>query len=276
MGRIITLTTDFGYSDEYVGVMKGVILARAPAATIVDLCHAVVRQDIVQAALLLNASYGFFPPGTIHVVVVDPGVGSKRRLILVLADGQLFLAPDNGVLSLLLDSASVQAAYEIECHQYYLSPVSTTFHGRDILAPVAAHLAAGLDPADTGPQIERRTLQRVAVAEPFVDTTQKKITGKILSRDHFGNLQTNIREKSLEALWGRKERDVKVIVKGVEIFGIQDSYLAAGPGNLVLIINSRGFLEVAVNGGNGAAFLEAGPGDTVVLEKVIKRQEELT
>jgi len=268
MNKIITLTTDFGLSDEYAGVMKGVILARAPAATIVDLCHAVPRQDIVKAALLIKSAYAFFPKGTIHLVVVDPGVGSERRLILLLADGHMFLAPDNGVLSQLLDTDTVTVAYEIQCKHYFLSPVSRTFHGRDILAPIAAHLAAGLDPAETGPLIHLGTLQRFAVAEPHIDAGQGKISGKIISRDHFGNLQTNIEEKSLKALRSKTDRRIQVTIKERVISGIQDSYEAAAPGNLIAIINSRGFLEIAVNQGDAGAFLGAGPGDTVVLKMV--------
>ena len=138
MPRIITLTTDFGLTDEYVGVIKGVILTRSPDASIVDLSHQIERQNIRQAALLIKSAYRFFPPRTIHILVVDPGVGSSRKLILLQADGHFFLAPDNGVLGLFLDPEHFQTAYEVMCDQYYLSPVSATFHGRDILAPVAA------------------------------------------------------------------------------------------------------------------------------------------
>jgi S-adenosylmethionine hydrolase len=268
MNKIITLTTDFGLSDEYAGVMKGVILARAPAATIVDLCHAVPRQDIVQAALLIKSAYVFFPKGSIHLVVVDPGVGSERRLILLLAGGHMFLAPDNGVLSLLLDPDIVEAAYEIQCKHYFLSPVSKTFHGRDILAPVAAGLAAGLDPRETGPLLHLRTLQRVAFEEPHIDAGQGRISGTIISRDHFGNLQTNIGEKSLKLLWTQRAMSVKVTVKGRVISGIQDSYVAAAPGDLLAVNNSRGFVEIACNQGDAGALLGAGPGDTVVLEMI--------
>ena len=268
MNRIITLTTDFGLADEYVGVMKGVILARAPAATIVDLCHGVERQDVMGAALLIKSAYAFFPKGTIHIVVVDPGVGSQRRLMLLLADGHLFLAPDNGVLSLLLAPDSGAAAYEIQCEHYYLSPLSSTFHGRDILAPVAAALAAGLDPAEPGPRLDLRDLHRIAAEEPQIDAEQGKITGKIISRDHFGNLQTNINEKCLQGLWDKRDRGIKITIRGRVISVIRDFYAAAAPGELLAIINSRGFVEIAVNQGDAAVNLKAGPGETVVLEMV--------
>jgi len=268
MNRIITLTTDFGLADEYVGVMKGVILARAPAATIVDLCHGVERQDVMGAALLIKSAYAFFPKGTIHIVVVDPGVGSARRLMVLLADGHIFLAPDNGVLSQLLHPDTGAAAYEIQCENNYLSPLSSTFHGRDILAPVAAGLAAGLDPAATGPRLDLRELQKIAVEKPHIDAGQGKITGKITYRDHFGNLQTNIGEKSLQGIWDKRGRSIKITVKEKVISGIRDSYAAAAPGDLLAIINSRGFVEIAANQGDAAAILGAGPGDIVVLEIV--------
>lgn len=268
MGRIITLTTDFGLSDEYAGVLKGVILARAPEATIVDLSHAVPRQDIVHAALLIKSAYVFFPKGTIHLVVVDPGVGSGRRLILLLADGHLFMAPDNGVLGLLLEEDNVEAVYDIKCERFFLSPVSSTFHGRDILAPVGAKLAAGLDPAATGPLLDPQLLHRIDIEQPHIDTRQRKITGKIVSVDHFGNLQTNIGENNLKELLCAGDLTVKITVKNNIILGIQVSYITTAPGNLLAVINSRGFLEIAVNHGDAAAFLRAGPGDGVTLEMI--------
>ncbi|MDH3392872.1 MAG: SAM-dependent chlorinase/fluorinase, partial [Desulfobulbaceae bacterium] len=148
MSRIITLTTDFGLTDEYVGVMKGVILSLSPAARIIDLSHGVEPQNITQAAYLINSGSLYFPDNTLHIVVVDPGVGSKRRLILVGARQQLFLAPDNGVLSLLLGDESFDFAYEIANTELFGKSVSKTFHGRDILAPVAAHLSTGIPPEE--------------------------------------------------------------------------------------------------------------------------------
>jgi len=267
MARIITLTTDFGLADEYVGVMKGVILARAPEAAVIDLSHAVDRQNIRQAAWLIRSAYRFFPDGTIHVVVVDPGVGSRRRLILLQADGHLFLAPDNGVLGLLMEPEYFQAAYEVQCERYYLTPVSTTFHGRDILAPVAAQLAAGLEPAAAGPVISRQTLIMLAKAAVKIDRGRGTITGEIIGWDHFGNLQTNIEAGSLNKLYGKDKATARVSVKGKTILGVQEAYDDKAPGEMLAVVGSRGFLEIAVNRGDAARFLAAVTGDAVTVDR---------
>lgn len=265
MSRIITLTTDFGLEDEYVGVMKGVILARAPKATIVDLSHAIERQNIRQAALLIWSAYRFFPDKTIHLAVVDPGVGSDRKLILLQADEHLFLGPDNGVFGPLLEAEHFQAAYEIKCAQYYLTPVSSTFHGRDILAPLAAHLAAGLDPAAAGPVVSRQALEKANFAAARIDRVRAAITGEIIGRDHFGNLQTNIQAGSLDRLCGQEKSRARVIVRDKIIVGIQEAYTHIAPGGVLAIVGSRGVLEIAVNRGNAAKFLGAGIGDAITV-----------
>jgi S-adenosylmethionine hydrolase len=267
MSRIITLTSDFGLTDEYVGVMKGVILGRAPEATIIDLSHAIGRQNISQAAFLVTSAYRFFPAKTIHLVIVDPGVGGDRRLILLRADGHIFLAPDNGVLGLLLEPELFQAAYELQCEQYYLEPVSTTFHGRDILGPVAAQLAKGLDPAAVGPAIERQSIKILARAEVKIDKSQSTVTGEIIGIDHFGNLQTNISASSLYTLYGKAQSAVMITIKGKTIKGIQGAYVHRDPGEVLSIVDSRGFLEIAVNQGNASTFLDANIADEVRVEK---------
>ena len=267
MARIITLTTDFGLADEYVGVMKGVILARAPETTVVDLSHAIKRQNIHQAAWLIKSAYRYFPDNTIHLVVVDPGVGSRRRLILLQADGHIFLAPDNGVLGLLLEPEYFQAAYEVQCERYYITPVSATFHGRDILAPVAAQLAAGLDPAAAGPAVSRRELKILERTAAKIDSGKGTITGEIVARDHFGNLQTNIAASSLHNLFGTEQAAARVRLKGETIIGIQEAYADKAPGEVLAIVGSRGFLEIAVNRGDAARLLAAGPGDTVTVDR---------
>ncbi len=245
--------------------MKGVMLARAPEATIIDLSHAIERQNIRQAALLIKSAYRFFPDKTIHLVVVDPGVGSNRKLILLQADGHLFLAPDNGVLGLLFGAEHFQAAYEVQCEQYYLAPVSSTFHGRDILAPVAAKLAAGFDPASVGPAITPQTLKKLEFAVVKIDSGQSTITGEITGVDHFGNLQTNITGSSLDNLFGKGKSTARVTVKGETISGIQGAYVYKDPGEMLAIVGSRGFLEIAVNQGDAATFLDARIGDLVTV-----------
>ena len=265
MSRIITLTTDFGLENEYVGVMKGVILARAPQATIVDLSHAIERQNIRQAALLIKSAYRFFPDKTIHLVIVDPGVGSNRKLILLHAERHLFLGPDNGVLGLLLEAEHFQAAYEVQCEQYYLKPMSATFHGRDILAPVAAQLAAGLDPEAVGPVIARQTLKKPEFVEARIDSIQATIKGEITGKDHFGNLQTNITASSLNKLCGNEKSIALVSIGNETIAGIQTAYAHKAPGEILAIVGSRGVLEIAVNQGNAATLLDAGIGDEVTI-----------
>ena len=272
MSRIITLTTDFGLEDEYAGVMKGVILSRAPDTTIIDLSHAIGRHNIRQAALLINSSYRFFPESTIHLVVVDPGVGSNRKVILLQVSGHLFLGPDNGVLGLLLDSEHFQAAYEVQCEQYYLTPVSSTFHGRDIMAPVAAQLAAGLDPHHAGPVVMPGALKRISFAAAETDRLKSTLTGEITGRDHFGNLQTNIDRESLNSICGPEKSGAKITVNGKSIIGVQDAYADKSPGDLLALFGSRGFLEIAVREGNAAAYLGARTGDTVTVE-ILKVQE---
>ena len=266
MSNIITLTTDFGLQDEYVGVMKGVILSRLPAATIVDLCHFIARQDICRAAMLIGSTYQYFPKGTVHVVVVDPGVGSERRLLLVSADNYLFLAPDNGVLTPLIKHAEFKAAYHIDCPAHYLTPVSSTFHGRDIMAPVAAQLAGGMEPEEVGPRLRRDELITIPVAGAEVSQDQRKITGEIIAIDHFGNLLTNVPEKALyDLLHGKDLAGLEVMVRNITIKGLQKTYTQEAPGNLLAIIGSRGFMEIAVNKGNAATNLDAEIGDKVVV-----------
>ncbi|MBW2522278.1 MAG: SAM-dependent chlorinase/fluorinase [Deltaproteobacteria bacterium] len=267
MPRIITLTTDFGLEDEYVGVMKGVILARAPRATIVDLSHGIARHNVRQAALLVKAAYAFFPAGTIHLAVVDPGVGSGRRLVLLQADDHLFLGPDNGVFGEFLVPELFQAAYEVCCPNHYLQPVSFTFHGRDILAPVAARLAAGMVPDETGPAVPCQALQKPALAEPVHDPAQATITGEITGRDHFGNLPTNIPAALLASFCSGREAEIKITVNGRVIHGIAASYGARKEGDLLAIVGSRGVLEISVREGSGAFRLGARAGDAVIVEK---------
>ena len=265
MARIITLTTDFGLTDEFVGVIKGVILTRAPAIRIVDLSHTIERHNISRAALLISSAYRFFPEDTIHIVVIDPGVGSGRRLILLQSDNHFFLAPDNGVLSLLMEKENFQTVYEISCDQYYLSPVSATFHGRDILAPVAAEMAAGLAPEDVGPVIDPETLQKIKMGRMKIDRGLNTITGEIIRIDHFGNLQTNIADSSLNDLFGEQKSSVKIKMQNTVINGIESAYMKKNPGEILAIVNSSGYLEIAVCCGHGATVLGVVPGDTVTV-----------
>jgi len=193
---VITLLTDFGHLDEYAGVMKGVILSILPSVQIVDLSHEIEPQDITAAAYMINAAYPYFPKKSIHVVVVDPGVGSDRELVAVSSDGHFFIGPDNGVLTQIIKSRSFDRACQIKNSDYFLSPVSHTFHGRDILAPIAAHMASGVDINHLGPAIGPEDLVHIPIRDPGI-LNNGGLKGYVITSDRFGNLITNISEADL-------------------------------------------------------------------------------
>lgn len=264
MPPIITLTTDFGLSDEYVGVMKGVIACRAPEARIIDLCHAVPRQDVRQAAWLLAASWRYFPPTTLHVVVVDPGVGSERRILLLVTDQGRFLAPDNGVLTPLLTAPGRQQLHLVSNEALFLPQRSATFHGRDIFAPVAAALVTGTEPAAIGPAIPATDAVCLALPQPRLDATSGTVEAEVVAIDHFGNLITNCTIAELAAL-AKAPAQLAVHLNGQPLAGISRTYADAAPGEVVVFIGSRGALEIAVNQGNAAQRLRAAIGSRVHL-----------
>lgn len=260
---IVTLLTDFGTDDEYVGVMKGVILSVNPTARIVDITHAVDPQDILQAAFLIDAAWSYFPKGTVHVTVVDPGVGSRRGIVAVKKEGHIFLAPDNGVLSLVLEANGIEEAVRIENPEFFLHPVSATFHGRDIFAPVSAHLTSGIAMRNLGTDIAHRELVRVSMPTPKA-TRSNEIFGTVISVDRFGNLITNIRQAEVQPLLDRSEgRAPEITIGGKSVTGIQRSFHQAAVGDSLAIIGSRRYLEIAVNCGNAAKFFKAKRGDAV-------------
>jgi S-adenosylmethionine hydrolase len=236
---LITLTTDFGYADPYVGIMKGVIFGIDPHARIVDLSHGVPPQDIMAAALLLRHSLPYFRRGTIHIAVVDPGVGSARRPLLVVADGNYFIGPDNGVLSLAIERRRAARIIHLSNPNYYLRPASTTFHGRDIFAPVAGYLSLGIAPEAFGETIN----DCVELHWPTILRTETTIEGEIVYIDGFGNLFTNIRAEDLEKLSGRP---LRITVRDLTILGLADNYAAVEPGKYVALMNSWGLLEIAI------------------------------
>ena len=236
---LITLTTDFGYDDPYVGIMKGVILGIDPQVRIVDLSHGVPAQDIMAAALLLRHSLPYFPRGTIHIAVVDPGVGSARRPLLVEADRNYFIGPDNGVLSLALERRRPTRIIHLSNPNYYLRPTSATFHGRDIFAPVAAYLSLGIAPEAFGETIS----DWVELPWPAILKTETTLEGEIVYIDGFGNLFTNIRAHDLEELSGRP---LRITVRALSIRGLASNYAAVEPGKYVALINSWGLLEIAI------------------------------
>jgi S-adenosylmethionine hydrolase len=257
---IITLTTDFGLTDGYVGTMKGVILGIDPTVTIVDISHDIAPQDVREAAYTLYAAYPYFPRSTIHVVVVDPGVGSERRAIALRTPRATFVAPDNGVLSYVVAGETVEEIVDLTNPRYHLSPVSYTFHGRDIFAPAAAHLARGIPLAELGePLTEMITFP---LPRPHV-RPDGTIVGQVIHVDRFGNLITSIVSKDLADHPLLREGDIEI--KGQSIQGIANSYAEGTPGKLLALIDSSGHLEIAVSGGSACQTLEAKVGDEVLL-----------
>ena len=255
---IITLLTDFGSADVFVGVMKGVILGMAPQVHVVDLTHEVPPQAVAVAAFLLETAWREFPPGTIHLVVVDPGVGSSRRPLAAEGPHGRFVAPDNGVLSPILQAGEATALHALTRPEFFRQPVSRTFHGRDIFAPVAAHLANGVSLAALGPPVSDPVRLDLPRPESLPDGGA---TGQVLHVDRFGNLITNLPEVLFAA-----ERGVPVVaVAGRLIRGLADSYAQVPAGRPGAIVGSAGTLEVFVPGGSAAATLGVTRGAAVTV-----------
>jgi len=262
---LITLLTDFGLNDEFVGVMKGVILAINPQARIVDITHGIAPQDLVSAAYRAQAAYRYFPQGTVHVVVVDPGVGSSRAIVAVQQEGHVFLAPDNGVLSLVIDAHKIEGVVRVTNDQFFLKPVSCTFHGRDILAPVAAHLSLGTGMERLGPGIAAENLKRLPLEQPSFNA-DGTLTGTVVLIDGFGNLVTNIDSAAVGAITTpAQKREVVIRIGQHRITGLAQSYADVPPGTPLAIMGSKGYLEIAVNGERAARCLEAHRGDAVIV-----------
>lgn len=260
MAAIITILTDFGIEDGYVAAMKAVLLSINPKAIIVDITHQVRPQDVFRAALILQATYRYFPKGTIHLVVVDPGVGTGRKAICIKAGGYLFVGPDNGVLSLAALDCGIGAIVELTSPAYFLKQISDTFHGRDIFAPVAGHLSLGVGINNLGPKME--DFGRLLIPSP-INMPDGSLTGKIIYVDRFGNLATNITEEDLQKeaktmLFPRKKDFIyrSTIRAGTtEIKGISTSYAQTKEGQPLAIFGSAGFLEISVNRGNAYRLL---------------------
>jgi len=262
---IITLLTDFGLSDNYAGIMKGVICTICPDATIIDITHQVPPQDIEAAAYSLQTAYRFFPRDTIHLVVVDPGVGGQRRIIAARTARGIFIAPDNGILGPVLDEEPVDAVVVVENADLFLHPVSRTFHGRDIFAPVAAHLALNGDLDLLGSRIPPRTIVRMKVDAPEI-MEDGSLQGTIIAVDRFGNLITNIGIQKIAAIFGSPEvMRIVVDIKGKRVAGISEIYQSVAQGAPLALIGSGGMLEISVNGGSAGAYFNASRGDKIRL-----------
>ncbi len=254
--RLITLTTDFGPAAPYAAALKGVILALNPAARLVDLSHQIPPQDVRHAAFFLASAVPCFPPDAIHVVVVDPGVGSDRALLYVEVGGHRLVAPDNGCWTLI--AGGPPRVIRLAERRYWREPVSDTFHGRDILGPVAAHLSLGVDPALLGPPAHQWV--RLAPHEPAAG--EALLTGEVVFIDDYGNLITNIPAAACADRGGRAAR---VAVGGRAVGRRVRTYAEAPPGVPVALISSGGLLEVAVNHGSAARLLGAAVGTAVTL-----------
>jgi S-adenosylmethionine hydrolase len=246
--RAITLLTDFGTADYFVGAMKGVILSINPQAVIVDITHEIPAQDVAAGAFTLLAAYDSFPEGTIHVAVVDPGVGSARRPIVVSAGNHLFVGPDNGIFTHIYNRDSSFKVFHIADEKHFRHPVSTTFHGRDIFAPVAAALSTNVDPTSLGPRL----------SDPI--RLFRSVEPQIVHIDRFGNLITNITRDQF--------KEVRRLLLNGTLISAQRNFFGENLGESdepFVIWGSAGFLEIAVNGGSAAEILDAKQGDQITL-----------
>jgi S-adenosyl-L-methionine hydrolase (adenosine-forming) len=258
--QIVSITTDFGEDDHFVGVMKGVILSINPEAVIVDINHQVNSYDIFDGAYSLLQSYRYFPPGTVHLVVVDPGVGSGRRPIIVQTKKYKFVAPDNGVLSFVYElEESVEVRHATASH-YFLDSVSKTFHGRDIFAPLAAWLSRGLETDKFGAVIT--DYARFASPRPTW-ANDALLKGVAIKVDKFGNVITNIAPADVPQLFGENPAPFRIRINGHEVTRLCQSFAAGGPSELFAIAGSSGFLEICMNRGSAAGVLKVNRGAEV-------------
>ncbi len=261
MSRVIVFITDYGLQDEFVGVCHGVIARIAPDARVIDLTHAIPRQDVFRGAVVLSRATGFMPPGAVYCAVIDPGVGSERRSIAVRAStGDLLVGPDNGVLSLAWEAlGGVEAAHEVTAPEVQLQPVSRTFHGRDVFAPAAAHLATGTPLDAMGQALDVASLRSLELPGPMV--ARGAIGARVMGVDGFGNVQLNVTGQQLEA--SRIGR--RLVLRGhpVPVVGIFADLPEHGLG---AIVDSQGYLALVVNRGSAAEALGLTEGDSVVLE----------
>jgi S-adenosylmethionine hydrolase len=258
---IVTLLTDFGISDHYVACMKGVVLSIAPSAYLIDVTHQIERHDVVHAAVVLRQVFEHFPRGSVHVVVVDPGVGTTRRLLALQYAGQFILAPDNGVVSLVHRDMPLIEIRSIENRELFRRHVSMTFHGRDILAPVGGFLAAGGAISAVGPTVAQ--LEILNLPRPVI-LPDGGVEGQVIYRDTFGNLISNITAEEARACLARRPQ-AEVYVGPLRIGPIRRTYADVGQGEILALLSSSGTLEVAINQDSAANRLRAGPGTSIIL-----------
>lgn len=259
--NIITLTTDFGLTDPYVGQVKGAILQRNIKTRIIDLNHSIPAHDIFTGAICIAASYKHFPPGTVHLGIIDPGVGSQRSIIAA-TDGQyLFVVPDNGLLTIVNRNNCLKDVYRLENISLYPPEVSSTFHGRDIMSPVAAALASGMDISEIGTRVDFNDCIQLEISKPIIHADI--ITGEVLYIDGFGNIKTNITYNYLSEFQPSSFKKISIGEHDIKM--ILTTYAEQEQGKLVGLVDSSGYVEIAVNKGNAAKFTGCGRGDMVTI-----------
>jgi S-adenosylmethionine hydrolase len=258
--KIITLTTDFGLKDPYAAEMKAAILGICQNAAIVDVTHEIEKFNIRMGAYVLASAVPYFPKGTIHVAVVDPGVGTRRRPILIQAQQGFFIGPDNGLLILATENQGIRCIHEITNPRFMLPRVSSTFHGRDVFAPAAAHLANGVRPTEFGPEIYK------VVKPEFTKVTLRKdvLFGEVLHVDNFGNIITNIGEKEIVRIRTKDVINVELPNQKLKL-KLCKAYGEAKPQEPLALIGSHNYLEIAMNQGNAATEFKTRPGDKIKL-----------
>jgi len=257
---VIALLTDFGLSDNFVGVMKGVIYGINPEVRIIDLCHQIESYNVREAAFLLKSSYPYFPEGTVFLVVVDPGVGSERKSIIMETENYFFVAPDNGVLSFLLER-DIKRIIQISNEKYFLKPVSRTFHGRDIFAPVAAHLSKGEKVENFGSPI--KDIEKIELPEPRVE--KNGLSGEVIYVDRFGNLITNINKDTFLRFVGGKK--FQIVMGKATISRISSSYKEGKKGLPLAIFGSFDNLEISLYGDDASRGLNLKKGSKIYIKK---------
>lgn len=260
--RIITLTTDFGLVEHYVGAIKGVIYSINPAVQLVDITHSVQSFDILDGAMAISQAYSYYPPDTIHLVVVDPGVGGSRRPIVAKVGQHVFVAPDNGVLSLVYEREEALSVHHITSEHYFHQPVSNTFHGRDIFAPVAAYLSKGVEAAKFGDEITDFVRFAAPKPKPAGPNSWK---GVVLKTEKFGNLITNFTPNDVPQLFQPSPPAFRINVGKAEVTRICPNYASGAQGELFGLLGSTGFLEISMNRGSAARTAVADRGAEVLV-----------
>jgi S-adenosylmethionine hydrolase len=248
--------------------MKGVIVSINSTIQLIDITHDIGRHNIKHAALVLKSTYPYFPKGSVHIAVIDPGVGGKRKVLCLKNDGHYFIAPDNGVLSLIIRGGNVEGIRAVTNDKYFLEPVSNTFHGRDIFAPVAAHLSTGIDMSQLGKALALDEVRVLEISAPFF-SSNNELTGEIISIDHFGNLVTNIDRETFNRFKNRRNsKDVAMSFGNSTIQGVSESYDTVGVEVPVAIFGSRDLLEISVNQADASTYFKVGVGQTLTLKYV--------